>query len=290
MKTPNLEQTALDLVARLAPWLAPGPSAFFVARAARAHLDVPLAIALIIAAVIETLGISTVATALRLYDWNQSSLTPAGNLKRGRTLAPPGLLWLSITTGAVYVVVTISLTVVLEVRPGLSTVAPAIFPILAVVGATNLAIRSNQTRRETGDLPAQLPTPARSKAAQLSAHKPDNNRPGTGQLTTPARSQTGQLPGHKPGNNQAPTGQPAHVLAAPSANQAHLDHANRARRRNRAQATADLLDYFDQNPGASHRDAAHAIGRSKSWVTLTLGQLEESGQIRRNGNGIEVLS
>lgn len=287
---PNLEQRAIDLVARLAPWLAPGPSAYFVARSAQHHLDVPPAIAIIIAAVIETLGISTVASTLRLYDWNQSSLTPAGNLKRGRTLAPLGLLWLSIATGAVYVIVTIGLTVVLEVRPTWSTGAPAIFPLLAVVGAINLAIRSNQARRESPDqLTASDRSTDRPQTRARTTSNRSNSRAQTGQTPVTARSQTNHLPGHDLDTDQTQTGQPAHVLTGQPATLAQLDRANQARRATRAQATGQLLQFFDQNPTASHRQAAQQIGRSKSWVTATLADLESANQIRRNGHGIEVL-
>ncbi len=317
----NLEQKAVEFVARLAPWLAPGPSAYFVARAAMAHLDVPLPVAILIAGVIETLGISTVATALNLYDWNQSSLTAAGNLKRGRTLAPQGLIWISIATGAIYLVVTIGLTVVLEVKPSWSTNAPAIFPVLAVVGAVNLAIRSNQARREmtgqfgrsnarsqSGQAPGQKPKPGRSQTGQVSGQMPKSDRSQIGQTDRPLADQlsgqladqlTGQTDRSLTGQTDRPqtgqlTGQPDHPLPTPDrfqpAHMPQLDRANRARRANREQATASLLEFFNLYPTASHREAAEAIGRSKSWVTGILADLEAAGQIHRNGHGVEVLS
>jgi hypothetical protein len=48
----------------------------------------------------------------------------------------------------VYVVATLGLVVFLEVWPFLATYAPAIFPVLAVVGAVNLALISRQEQRE----------------------------------------------------------------------------------------------------------------------------------------------
>ena len=50
--------------------------------------------------------------------------------------------------GIVYLVTTIGLTVILEVQPYSATYAPALFPILAVVGAVNLVLIARQEQRE----------------------------------------------------------------------------------------------------------------------------------------------
>jgi hypothetical protein len=125
-------------VAKLAPWLAPFPSAYFVARSAIVHLNLPLSVAVVVAAIIETLGLATVHTALWAYDWNSHK----------RKSDPAAPVALAVALGAVYVVATLSLIVFLEVWPTLATYAPAIFPALAVVGALNLALISRQEQRE----------------------------------------------------------------------------------------------------------------------------------------------
>ena len=56
----NVERNAIDVVAKLRPWLAPFPSAYFVARSAMVHLNLPLAVAVVVAAIVETLGLATV--------------------------------------------------------------------------------------------------------------------------------------------------------------------------------------------------------------------------------------
>ena len=134
----NVEKNAIRIVAKLSPWLAPLPSAFFVARSALEHLDLPLLMAVIVAAIIETLGLATVHTALWAHDWNTHK----------RKTDPKAPIGLSIALGAVYVVATLGLVVFLEVWPSLSTYAPALFPALAVVGALNLAMISRQEQRE----------------------------------------------------------------------------------------------------------------------------------------------
>jgi hypothetical protein len=56
----SIEKNAVKIVAKLAPWLAPFPSAYFVARSAIVHLNLPLSVAVVVAAIIETLGLATV--------------------------------------------------------------------------------------------------------------------------------------------------------------------------------------------------------------------------------------
>ena len=50
------EKRTVKVVAKVAPWLAPVPSAYFVARSAIVHLDMPLTIAVVSAAIMETLA------------------------------------------------------------------------------------------------------------------------------------------------------------------------------------------------------------------------------------------
>jgi hypothetical protein len=134
----NLEKNAIKAVGKLSPWLAPFPSAYFVARSAIVHLALPLPVAVVVAAIIETLGLATVHTALWAYDWN-------AHKRKTDPRAPVGL---ATALGSVYVVATLGLVVFLEVWPALAVYAPALFPALAVVGALNLAMISRQEQRE----------------------------------------------------------------------------------------------------------------------------------------------
>jgi hypothetical protein len=135
----NFEKNAVRAVAKMSPWLAPFPSAYFVARSAIVHLDLPMPVAVIVAAIIETLGLATVHTALWAYDWN-------AHKRKTDPSAPVGL---AVALCAVYAVATLGLVVFLEVWPFLAIYAPALFPALAVVGALNLATISRQEQRET---------------------------------------------------------------------------------------------------------------------------------------------
>jgi uncharacterized membrane protein len=113
----NLEKNAIKAVGKLSPWLAPFPSAYFVARSAIVHLALPLPVAVVVAAIIETLGLATVHTALWAYDWN-------AHKRKTDPRAPVGL---ATALGLVYVVATLGLVVFLEVWPALAVYAPALF-------------------------------------------------------------------------------------------------------------------------------------------------------------------
>ena len=90
----TIEKNAIKVVAKIAPWLAPFPSAYFVARSAMVHLAMPFLVAVIVAAIIETLGLATVHTALWAFDWNASK----------RKSDPSAPATLSVTLGGVYIV------------------------------------------------------------------------------------------------------------------------------------------------------------------------------------------
>ena len=116
----NVEKNAVKIVAKLSPWLAPFPSAYFVARSAMVHLALPLPVAVVVAVIIETLGLATVHTALWAHDWN-------AHKRKTDPVAPVGL---AIILGSVYVTATLGLVVFLEVWPALALYAPALFPAL----------------------------------------------------------------------------------------------------------------------------------------------------------------
>jgi hypothetical protein len=263
----NLEKQTVKTVAKVAPWLAPLPSAYFVARAAMEHLSLPLAVAIIAAAIIETLGLSTVHTALWLSDYNAHK----------RKSDPHAPTILAVALGAVYVAATLGLVVFLEVWQGLATYAPALFPVLAVVGAVNLALIAQQERREAGIEVQKAEAREKRKARKRSV----------------GRSVTGQLSG-QPVSQVRATDLPAAVVLGQNRHSdrtkaVSLDTANRVRRSGKEQALTDLLTFYAENPGASYRLAGQAVDRSKSWVVGAVAELETAGKVRKNGHGVEVL-
>lgn len=133
----NIETTATNFVARLAPWLSPIPTAYLVGRATLIHLLWPLPVAIIAAVIIEGLGLSAINTALELREYNAN-----------RRKSDPGAPFiLALALACVYFATAITLTVALDTLPTLARYAPAIFPILSLCGVTVLALRSDHKRR-----------------------------------------------------------------------------------------------------------------------------------------------
>lgn len=132
------EEGIIDFVSKLSPWIAPLPSAWFVHDATVRHLTGNSGLAWTIAVVIETLGLTTTHTALGMHAWNKT------HAEQPEKQAP---FWLAVILAFVYVIATLMLISVLEVKPEWQHYAPAMFPLLAVVGAVNLALRSHHNNR-----------------------------------------------------------------------------------------------------------------------------------------------
>ncbi|HNV30139.1 MAG TPA: hypothetical protein PKJ83_13425, partial [Cyclobacteriaceae bacterium] len=98
----SFENGAIDLVAKIAPWCAPVPTAYLVGRATVNHLEWPVPIGILAAAVIESLGLVTCATALDLYQFNQNR----------RKNDPPAPFLLAVFLIVIYFLVAVLLTVV----------------------------------------------------------------------------------------------------------------------------------------------------------------------------------
>ena len=133
----SIESRLVDLVAQIAPWAAPIPTAYLVGRATVLHLAWPVEVGIVAAVIIESLGLATTSTALALREYNAS--------KRQSDPAAPFPLAAGLV-GA-YLVVAVLLTVALDTVPVLAVYAPAIFPFLSLAGMTVLALRHDQARR-----------------------------------------------------------------------------------------------------------------------------------------------
>ncbi|MBU1748466.1 MAG: hypothetical protein KKA73_12315 [Chloroflexi bacterium] len=254
----HLEKNTVKLVAKLSPWLAPVPSAFFVARASLAHLDLPLPVAVVVAIIVETLGLTTVHTALWLSDWNHHK----------RKSDPDAPTALAVALGLVYVVTTVGLTVVLEVAPGLSLLAPALFPALAVVGAVNLALISQQERRE-----AQV---AAAKEERQVSRTGSRKRPHTVQQTVQRGVQEPMLPSPRDVQKRLHHGA--------------LDAAHRSRQQRKAALLDTMVDVYRDSPEMGPTELAGRLGIGRSTVYNYQADLAAAGRIARDDGRVIVLS
>ena len=173
-KLNEFEDLAVDVLAVFGPWLAPIPSAYLVGRAAHDHLLWHWSIAIIAAVAVESIGVVSIVLSLRLYEWNQT---------KNKT-DPNAPLTLALVAAVFYFIVTIGLTVVLDVYPYLAKFAPAIFPLLAAIGAANIAMKNGQRRREV----AKAEKKKSQKRTVTAVAKADTTRTDSGQLS-------GQFPG-----------------------------------------------------------------------------------------------
>jgi len=133
----QVESFIADIVAKIAPWVAPIPTAYLVGRATINHLNWPFLIGLIAAVIVESLGLATTLTALELRDYNKSK----------RKSDPAAPFWLAAILVGTYFIVALSLTVALDIFPEQAIFAPGIFPLLSLCGVTILALRADHGRR-----------------------------------------------------------------------------------------------------------------------------------------------
>lgn len=248
----SFENGAIDLVAKIAPWCAPVPTAYLVGRATVTHLEWPVPIGILAAAVIESLGLVTCATALDLYQFNQNR----------RKNDPPAPFLLAVFLIVIYFLVAVLLTVVLDTQPSWSVIAPAIFPFLSLAGVTVIALRKDYQKR--------VQQIANEKAERKAERQMNHGfqRQDLRGLFEPSMSSDMSNNGRIDMNLN------------------RLQAGRKAKLDNRLTM---LLDAFRVNPTLGISDAARALDVSRQTIYSYMDQLEHSGKIRRNGHGVEVL-
>lgn len=132
----NLEARFFDLV-RYIGILAPLPTAYLIGVSVNKHLAWPGPIALITALIVEGIGFGAVYEVTLFREYNQTK----------RKTDPDAPTHYALGLVAAYVVSVLVLTIVLDVLPQASTVAPAIFPFLSLIGMAITALRNDHESR-----------------------------------------------------------------------------------------------------------------------------------------------
>jgi len=128
----------VDNLAATAPWIAPMIPAYLAYTSLTTVLEFPSWMGFVGAVVIETLGVSTVQTALTVWEYNQDR----------RKSDPSAPIWPPLLVSGVYFVVVIVVNVLLDgSRPIVQQVAQALLSLLSAVAAVTLAVRANHARR-----------------------------------------------------------------------------------------------------------------------------------------------
>lgn len=244
----EIENNLTDGIAAISPWITPLPSAALVANAVVQDLHWNQALGWITAVIIESLGLTTVSTSLQLWDYNTA--------KRKNDPSAPFMLAASLV--GVYLFSTIGLTVLLDIFPEMGRFAPALFPLLALVGAVNLALRSGHRRR--------IESIAQDRADRKAERQAI--RPTVGNLSDLITSNTTS-------NSVNPD--------------SSLVKARQARTIIQSNRLDNLLTLYHDNPTIGATDAARALNISRQTVYTYLDRLEMDGRIRRNGHGVELI-
>ena len=245
----QFERKAVRIVAKLAPWLAPVPSAYFVGRSSVRHLDLPIWVAVVVATVIETLGVVTVHNLLSMNEWN-------ANKRKSDPAAPT---WIAVILCATYLLTTITITVFLETIPRLATYAPVMFPLLALVGGVNIALLAQQEKREL-DVERARSERAAARAATRSIKRSVVDT-GVVQVVSPTVEAEPQV------DNVRQVGEPSR------------EHRQRVRR----ETLLDIMREHDGTPPGVTELAAR-VGASRNTVYKDLNVLESRGLIQRPGS------
>lgn len=140
----QVDRLMLEMASLVAPWLAPVASAWLVGERTYTVLGLPWPVAAVFGLAVELLTIGTINRALILWTWNRTR----------RTNEPTAPLGLAVALVVGCLGITVGLTVLLVVIPGLATWALTVFPLLAVIGGMNLALRADHAQRlvETAQL------------------------------------------------------------------------------------------------------------------------------------------
>jgi len=247
----SLESTAVDLIARLAPWAAPAPTAYLVFARTTHHLVWPAWVGVTAALVIESLGLAVMTTALDLYRYNASK-------RRSDPVAP---LALPLVLVGVYFGAAELLTVALDVAPKLAagTVvtlvdwAPAVFPILSVAGMATLALRADHRRR----------------LAIIETER-------AGRRATRRGYQQAPISGGSDGQSSAQQ-------------DTVLDTVNRTRQERKSERMTALLDAYRADPDLGATAAARLLGVHRNTVHTYISELEAAGRFARRDGRVQVL-
>lgn len=135
--TQALESTLVDNVAATIPWMAPIIPAWFAYENMTTVLDMPQVISLVGACVVEFLGLATVSTTFKLWQYNDTKRKTDQN-------AP---VQVAIGTTAFYLIIVLLVNVILDTSPVEARVAKALLSMLSLAGAVVLAIRAQHSRR-----------------------------------------------------------------------------------------------------------------------------------------------
>jgi hypothetical protein len=131
------ENLLIDIVASYSPWIAPVVPAYMTYQNMVTHLAFPEWAGMAAAVCVETLGLSSIQTAVSFWQWNDAK----------QKAAPKAPVLLAILTGGFYLATVLTVNAMLDNAPGVFRLAKALLSSLSVCAGVILALRAGHARR-----------------------------------------------------------------------------------------------------------------------------------------------
>jgi len=131
------ENLLIDVVASYSPWVAPLVPALETYQNMITHLGFPAWASWAAAICVETLGLSSIQTAVSFWQWNDSK----------NKSDPKAPVLLAILTGSFYLLTVLTVNAMLDDSPGVHRLAKALLSSLSVCAGVILALRAGHARR-----------------------------------------------------------------------------------------------------------------------------------------------
>lgn len=151
------ENLLIDVVASYSPWVAPIVPAFMTYQNMTTRLGFPAWAGMAAAVCVETLGLSSIQTAVSFWQWNDS---------KGKS-DPKAPVLLAVLTGGFYLLTVLTVNAMLDDAPGVYRLAKALLSSLSVCAGVILALRAGHARRQS--LTEQARIERRAERAALRA-------------------------------------------------------------------------------------------------------------------------
>lgn len=131
------ESLLIDIIASYSPWIAPLVPAYMTFHNMATQLAFPIWAAWAGAVCVETLGLSSIQTAVSFWQWNDSR----------QKADPQAPMILAVGTGAFYLATVLTVNAMLDGVPLLYRLAKALLSSLSVCAGVILALRAGHARR-----------------------------------------------------------------------------------------------------------------------------------------------
>jgi hypothetical protein len=262
----SIKRGLTDTASEIGAWLAPLPSAVSVANAAHRNLHYDPWLAFVVGAIVELLGFATANRALELWDYNQTR----------REDEPGAPTWLAVVLVVFYLVSTISISVISDLSSDYIHILPALFPLLAITGTLNVALGRQQARRVERNRKV-------ADERRTTEEKEDAERKGDEERRRQERREAREA------KRLTSVNQSVNEVSNNGSMDTNQTLLQAGRAAKKASNIDMMLGIFRTDPHAEITGVARQLSIGRQTVYNYLDELEKSGRVHVNGNGVEVL-